>query len=168
MSWSPENNEILIRMWVEEGQTSAAIAAVLGKTRNAVMGKISTLKLQRRAKAPPHLKEPKAKKAAPEPPQPAPEPKKTKPKSEAKKPAATPSLPATEITDLAREEAKAHWLPFLAGTEATCKYVVTNEPQTMICGDISVTGKPYCEKHCAICFRENRPPVRSTPSRRWR
>jgi GcrA cell cycle regulator len=45
--WSAEEITQLVRMWVRENEKASVIAATLGRTRNAVIGKVSRLGLTR-------------------------------------------------------------------------------------------------------------------------
>jgi hypothetical protein len=48
VEWTPEETARLHQLWNEEGKTSYAIAELLGKTRNAICGKVKREKLKPR------------------------------------------------------------------------------------------------------------------------
>jgi GcrA cell cycle regulator len=156
--WTEEMLTTLGALWAE-GQTGQAIGDHIGKTRNAVLGKVAAMGLQRRNGS--KSRKPKLKlKPLQRPPKafipPAPKPMPPKPK------VIEPILIPTEKMELEPEIRKETWIPFMENPEGFCKWIVASNP-TMCCGVKSVSGRPYCEEHVRIGHKPSEPPR----SRQW-
>lgn len=142
-TWTEERVELLKRLWLE-GLSSSQIALILanGATRNAVIGKVSRLKLT-----------PRKNPAAAKP---------TKPKLP--KAAKVRSRPAPMLCGDGNTTIKAPTfienaeragrLTLLQLTEHTCKWPIGDplEAGFSFCGEHSEEGKPYCATHSRRAF----------------
>jgi GcrA cell cycle regulator len=158
--WTQERYEILTKLW-KEGQSGSQIGSVLGITRNAVMGKVAALGLQRgknkiqRSPKPPGPPGPRN--------EPAPSPVARKPIQKS----ILPVLIPTEKVDLATEEACDTWVEFGELKETHCKWIVSpsHVRPHMFCGAPRVHEKPYCGRHCDMSYVDLKPRNRGGYSR---
>ena len=154
--WSEEHLDILKAQW-EKGSTSTVIGALIGKTRNAVLGKANRLKLSPRAPSngsegrPKKERPPRIRNRAPKSDMVI-IPKKVPPKFY---PQATPltSKPPIGIMELNSNTCHA---PAGYGPDGLMVY----------CGDFTfwdarnMAYKPFCEGHCAMFYQPPRERVR--------
>lgn len=150
---SEEFTAKLLSMW-RAGKTAREIAADLGTTRNAVIGKIFRLRnrgvdLSRAVTA-----------APPKPPKPEKPAKKEKPA--APKAVWPPPLTADEKAALLAErkaklarERRARGIKFADLGARDCRYIINagRPADYLFCGDIREPGKPYCKEHSELCYR---------------
>lgn len=154
MSWPMDDIAELERMW-SEGHSATAIGVALGRSRNAILGKVHRLKLsarrvrtrkpiERRAdrlspKLSPRPKVAAKRERAVPPPPPlneAPKPPRYIPKEQLRKP-----LPGSN--------------PHAVLIETTgCKFPVGEYPFHW-CNEPKVAGKSYCAAHCAVAFQQD-------------
>lgn len=135
--WTDESVEILTDRWVR-GWSAAQIAVLLPFSRNAVIGKITRMKLTRqpgvRAKPGPEVQvKPRVKVA----PRPAPAPRE---------PSSTPTAPASAGVTLYEL------------TKTTCRWPsgFPGDDNFLFCGDPTadlIAGKPYCPFHTRMARR---------------
>lgn len=118
-------------MWVA-GCSAAVIATALHKTRSAVCGKISRLKLRSADRmASVIAKQPKQKKAPPEAPK-------------------APPMQHEPITKFAPVESAAKPVPFLQVKSFHCRAVLDERGEdglAMFCGAKKLKGSSWCAKH---------------------
>lgn len=150
---SEEFTAKLLSMW-RAGKTAREIAADLGTTRNAVIGKIFRLRnrgvdLSRAVTA-----------ALPKPPKPEKPAKKEKPA--APKAVWPPPLTTDEKAALLAErkaklarERRARGIKFADLGARDCRYIINagRPADYLFCGDIREPGKPYCKEHSELCYR---------------
>jgi GcrA cell cycle regulator len=125
LEWNADELATLHSMW-RAGETGTTIAARLGTSRSAVLGKISRIGLMRGKRAPrPVRRKP---------------PRRTKPKPKfpflKRQPPRQPSGP----------------VPFAELAEHHCRWI-PGEPHTqMYCGAAKITGSSYCATHTRIAW----------------
>jgi GcrA cell cycle regulator len=129
--WTTEQEDRL-RVLVAEGKSFSAMAAELGVTRNACIGKAHRLRLPSGPKV-----------AKPRPPPPVPWR------------AANPKPPPPAKAAKPRRSGGA--VAFMGLTDKTCRWPLFagDEPFHMkrYCGRVPVTGSPYCKTHISAAFR---------------
>lgn len=133
MGWTPETIEALNRLWAE-GKSITEIGKLIGMTRNAVVGKAHRLGLAKRPS-------PIARAAGPRPAQ---APRKVQPRAAKAVVAPAPARPAKAPV----------FRPTRIANGPACRWPI-GDPKTddfHFCGDPSIEGKPYCEKHCAMAY----------------
>ena len=145
MMWTDDEDKLLIKLWAE-GKPSTYIAPAMGKSRGAIMGRISRL---RQAGA--DLK------ARPRPPRKqriyVPKPK-TKPKPKVlefaavARPLPQPVSPFIIVSETEYGEP----CDILSLRFFSCRYIVSEKP-TMYCNQM-VHKHSYCEKHFQLCYQQ--------------
>lgn len=129
--WNDENTKAL-KIAYAEGRPSSWIAAALGCTRNAVIGKIGRLKL-----APPKIHKPRTKQED------LPPPKPFYFRSRVPLPPAAPTVNNDHLIPVERRKT------IMELTNHTCRWPV-GEPGAVdffFCGDFPVDNSPYCLEH---------------------
>lgn len=162
MSWNDEKIELLKKLWAE-GLSASAIELQLGKSRNAVIGKVHRLGLPGRdttkkfrqvqsgREAAKRHREAKRKAAA------------------AKQPTALQALFKAEpfeskpIFDVPEHERKL--LDDL--NERDCRFPYGDGPFTF-CARPKVSGLPYCRQHAQVCYQPPAPARREPAANRLR
>lgn len=157
--WSDDRVELVKKLWADGYSCSQIAMRMGGITRNAVIGKVSRLKLAPRAvtcrTVTPKKRRSRERNNF--------NPRWGKPKSLV--PIPTEPLPPPHITDIAR-------VSFMDLDEAKdCKFVC-GEPkgpyEKQFCGDQRVPGLPYCTVHAQRCYGPPTPAKRpTTPDRKW-
>ena len=184
MVWTEERVSQLTKLW-DDGLPATDIAAQMGVSRNAVIGKAHRLGLPKRtrpasvaAAARPKVETAKerARSAQPTPKPDTGEEEKTKPATGDAEQSETPEeLPVAEARSLGEIEADiiantreaeqtSPRLSLMELTGKTCKWPV-GDPATedfWFCGHPSVPGKPYCAPHNALASQ----PITSRRDRR--
>jgi GcrA cell cycle regulator len=154
MSWTPERIGNLESLWAE-GRSTAEIGRRLGVSKNAVVGKAHRLGLPGR-KSPIDAKRRQAKKDA----APAAASRTTTPRAKAAAQAApataAPTAAATKpkAAAAAPAAAAARAKPSKAHAGPSCQWPFGDPrlPGFHFCGAASVSGKPYCDEHCAAAY----------------
>jgi hypothetical protein len=124
--WTVERTNRLLQMRLE-GYPMSTIGAVLGKSRNAIAGKISRLQ-----NAGVHVNSPGHNKGCKD---------------------GKVSLPPRARLPEFRSSVKfGEPLPFLKISNDHCKYIVSTDGPAMCCGNPNRKGSPYCEGHHAACY----------------
>ena len=137
--WPPEQVETLKRL-MAEGKGPTEIAAIMGLTRNAIVGKIWRLKLGPviRVKKPP------------------------KPRVRHRGVRKPPSMPKPVPI-----EATARPISLLELTPFVCHWPLDVDNQVLYCGVECAKGKSYCPEHCARAYhrlpRNTRLPSQTVP-----
>jgi len=155
-TWSDEDITSLKEEW-QKGTTVTEIGKLIGKTRNAVIGKAFRLRLERRCSrngytipVPSQKKKAKTKRI-----------RKTKNMAIIGKKAVAPRFypMAVPITDKAP-------ITIMGLNASTCHAIVGHGPDglAVYCGDFTFADKPYCEGHCAMYYQP--PGYRSNHRRR--
>lgn len=146
-SWS-ENQTKILRDMHAAGKTAADIARAVGKTRNAVLGKVKRLGLATSR----HVYLDRLKKAARARSKEISE-KAIIRKNETKKKGAQKPSPET---DYDRVDPSTPGLIRLADLSSkTCRYPLNNAAQGeyYFCGGTPKEGRPYCSDHCAVVYQ---------------
>ncbi|MGZ0187429.1 MAG: GcrA family cell cycle regulator [Alphaproteobacteria bacterium] len=155
MSWTPERIGNLESLWAE-GHSTAEIGRRLGVSKNAVVGKAHRLGLPGR-QSPIDAKRRQAKKDA----APAATARTTTPRTKAAPqaaPAAAPTAaaakPRAAAAAPAPAAATARAKPSKPHTGPSCQWPFGDPrlPGFHFCGAASVSGKPYCDEHCAAAY----------------
>ncbi len=126
MSWTQEQVDQLARLW-GEGFSASAIGRMIGVSKNAVIGKAHRLQLTAR-----------------------PSPIKRVPASERRvtRPVVTPKpvveAPPRRAPRPVRQKANGPACLWPIGDPGDSDF--------HFCGDPSIAGKPYCEKHCDLAY----------------
>lgn len=144
--WKDEDVEKLKELW-ERGLSGSLIGNELGKTRNAVIGKANRLGLTSRALPCGHGGTPKGVRSGPL------SIKIDKPNIAMvvrRNPKVTPPKFFTERDLLSRKPP----ISIMELTSTTCHAPVGRGPDGLVtyCGDMTFSGKPFCEGHCAIFY----------------
>ena len=126
-TWSLDNIKKLIELWREH--PAGKIAALLGVTRNAVIGKANRMHLERKPNNPSKPKPVREPRFIPKPPVPPPPAPVVLPK-------APPSLGLT-IYEIADDE---------------CRYAEGDGPPFLFCGHAVAPGSSYCPYHKRLCY----------------
>ena len=146
MSWTDERVELLKKLW-SEGLSASQVAAELGPgiTRNAVIGKVHRLGLERRGRA--NVFHGNQKRSAVR------KPRVVKPTKFAL------SFNAATITKIPVASFEARLaavqplhLDLMELTEATCRYPYGDGPFTF-CGCATKNEKPYCAAHYELSYK---------------
>jgi hypothetical protein len=145
VNWPPADEEQLRQLWEVEGRSSGDIAWIMGRTRNAIIGKVVRMKLARRH----HRVQPKIK----------PFQKRTHSGDSSLariiRAKVMPLLPKPKAGDAARARGAA-WLP-LPGTtpiglldldKGKCRWPVTDDSPFLFCG--APCEGVYCDHHAAL------------------
>lgn len=160
VSWEAWQLEILRAEWTK-GSSASVIGGLIGKSRNAVLGKRYRLKLPERAprngyspgaKPWPNSVQPRA--ALPKlKPVVRPKPIPPKPVTDMKK-----AVPPKFYPDAKPIAVKAP-IGIMELRDNTCRAIVGRGPDglAVYCGDMTFAGQSYCEGHCAIYFNYDRP-----------
>jgi len=139
-NWNDEAVAILRRMWTVEGRPASAIAALLGITRNAVLGKAHRMQLLYTPKTP-----------------------KPKSKTTVKRHKRMVFKPkATETVDLPPEN-PVDPVRLMDLRHHHCRWPVAGEGADMLfCGATRLEPHAWCGKHCGLAYA--RPATRAD---RW-
>jgi GcrA cell cycle regulator len=153
---SKDYTDQLLAMW-RAGMTAREIAASLGTTRNAVIGKIFRLRSNgvdmTRVFIPPPPKPVRQRK-----------PSTLVKKVEPERPKAVWPPPLTEEQKAAliaerkaqmERERRPRGIKFAALGSRDCRYIINagRPADYLFCGDIREPGKPYCKEHADLCYR---------------
>lgn len=145
--WTEDQRDILKAEWAK-GTTCSQIGALLGKTKNSVIGQAHRMKLERRA---PYNA------SAPRKPRP---PKANKPLLPKKsggqimvtinKKAAPPKFFAAAVPLTSKPP-----ISIMGLNATTCRAIVGTGPDglAVYCGDFTFQNKAFCEGHCAMYFQ---------------
>lgn len=142
MIWTDEESNTLIQLW-REGLKGIDIAKQLGKSRGAVMGRISRLReegvdLQTRPRPP------RKKRVYPSR-------KKPKPRVLESAPVVRPIQQPVSIFTQAKDVPYGEPCDILSLRFFSCRYIVEDNP-TMYCNHM-VHKHSYCEKHFQLCYQ---------------
>jgi GcrA cell cycle regulator len=130
-SWTDERVKALKRLW-KEGVSATDVASMLGGvSRNAVIGKVHRLGLQRR-------KQTFVKKIYPK--------KITKIKSANKKREREYEAPPSPV--------EPKHIDLMELSNSTCRYPHTKDGRTTYCGHQTAEGSSYCKHHKSVCSRK--------------
>lgn len=145
MIWTDEEDKQLILMW-QTGSKGLQIADVLGKSRGAVMGRISRLRksgieLTARPRPP-------RKKRMYVPRKPKPKPKALKTAPVIRPIASAPVSPFVDTVEVPYEQP----CDILSLRFFSCRYIVQDKP-TLYCNSM-VHKHSYCEKHFELCYQK--------------
>lgn len=166
-AWKPQEDERLRELW-RDGQSCSVIGGKIGRSRNAVIGRVRRLGLSFRGYRPGGIvakrnaglvpRKPKRK------PAPAPRlaPKPLSPAAQVLKALKRDGMPIptpaeTDIPRIAFEDLEAHHCRFIALPEPAGPFV------KQFCGDRAVPGLSYCRNHAARCFSIPTPRQQSAP-----
>lgn len=146
--WTEERIQELKQLWAD-GMSGLVIANEFGISRNAVIGKVTRLKLPPRHTKVSHKPQHKRQLAGVS--------LRKKSKTPALSAHKSPSLPSTAtLPDPKTGLAKAAplGLPILDLEAHHCKWPFNfpGDKDFHFCGATRVDGKPYCEKHCAEAY----------------
>lgn len=151
-SWNAEHIEILKREWTK-GSTASEIGKMIGKTRNAVIGKAHRLGLEsrkERARVNPIPKAPKPNNTPPKPRPPI--QKKDRTEAKAKKVGGTkaPVFYAPAAPLAGREP-----ISIMELNVGNCHAIVGHGPDGLAtyCGAESFPGKSFCPSHYALYYQ---------------
>jgi GcrA cell cycle regulator len=168
-TWTEERLKLLRELF-DQGLTASMIAARIHVSRNAVIGKVHRLGLDRRGLPP----RPKATQKAARSAKPAP----ARPKvngfaavnavRRAERLKASPGLPEhSEPDPIAHDNVvpMSQRLSLLELNEATCHWPIgdPSNPEFFFCGGKALAGLPYCAGHCRRAFQPVSEPVRRRP-----
>ncbi len=130
MTWTDERVEQLVNLW-DSGKSASEIGKLLGVSKNSVVGKAHRLKLKSR-------------------PSPIRRDQSAKPKVKVVREPITTPQPV--LQPVQRERPRP--LPRRAGSGPGCLWPQGDpgDPGFHFCGAESVSGKPYCEEHCARAY----------------
>lgn len=128
--WTPEKEKILKSMWAA-GNSARDIGAVVGATRNAVLGKVHRMKLPT----------PKTDKTKHTP----------KPKPKAKRAAQAPSVAVKEEADKVYTAVREAVMSLGKG-ECRWPYGAPHEGKMAFCKEPVYESYSYCLKHCYNAF----------------
>ena len=133
MSWTEERIQELRDLW-QAGHSASQIGAMMGVSKNAVVGKAHRLKLPAR---------PSPIRAQGSKPRPAPKPRTPRPVA-LRRPAPAPEAPPR----IAPRPVRAH------GGTKECLWPIGDpgDVDFHFCGADPVPGRPYCEAHCAKAY----------------
>jgi GcrA cell cycle regulator len=133
MPWTTENMETLRQMWAD-GASASKIGEVVGKTRNAVIGKVHRLKLTPRQRTS--------------------SVKHDKPRTRSRK-ARPPTLP-TRPLPTSPTVVSEYPVSLMELRPRHCRFPLWNatEHTGLFCGDPATVG-PYCQEHARACFTSN-------------
>ena len=135
--WHDETKVDLARKLFAEGKSAGAAAAIIGITRNAMIGKWHRMGLLRGYKRPRYIEERRTR---------GPQIKPTKPQRAKPKlpPLSVEELPPPAITDIAR-------VSLMDLERFHCRWPV-GEPTAGFCGCKPIEGLPYCEPHARRAY----------------
>ena len=135
MTWTPQRTETLKRMWAD-GASCADIGRVVGKSRNAISGKIHRLGLSGRFTPSFPVKDKTRVSRRTEQPHSAKKGKKAARVAKTPKPAPVDATEAIAFDDL---------------QENQCRYFI-GDGHTHCCGKPTKDGSSYCEHHHAVVW----------------
>lgn len=144
VDWTDQENADLQRM-ADRGFSASRIAAALGKTRNAVVGRCHRKGVQLHGNS----VDEKVRRVAPAPPPPQPAPVAL---SQVVRQGAL--VPSPQVRILEGEPAPAGTVTFAELEDWHCKWPF-GDPSTstlVYCGRPRIPGEPYCEAHVADAF----------------
>ncbi len=152
--WTDSEINELKNLWTK-GLSGSQIAAVLGKSRNSIIGKAHRLKLEYRGNRPPPGQVPK--------------PKQHKKRIRTKRPVTSMLTKYTKSTPPVFYPASQPVAPrppisIMELDDSRCREIVGrgNDGLAVYCGDMTFSGKPYCAAHCAMNYQ----PADHRPRRR--
>ncbi len=140
--WTEEQIEQATEMWANK-ESAQAIADAIGKSRNAVIGKMNRMNIKRRGLDSPS--DPDDRDGSPG-------------ESEAgPAPADSRTTPSTDVVnpDVLFAQLKDQRLPLMYLTSRTCRWPI-GDPSTKnfwFCGKQSAIDKPYCAEHSELAFQ---------------
>ena len=144
-SWTEEEINILRDRWAKNSSAST-IANLIGKSRNAVLGKAHRLKLEYHGPI-------KSNRTPNFPKIPKPKPKRGRLSNTAEDMATKKKIPPRFY---AEPKPLTGQPPIALGelTSCTCRAIVGNDQYgiAVYCGDTTFSGKPFCEGHCAMYY----------------
>jgi hypothetical protein len=147
--WSEEHINLLIEKW-DTGLTGTEIGILIGKSRNAIIGKAYRLKLKRRAPSGNRL--PRRDPNIPKPPR-----KRWRPKfEEVTEMVLTPKKAVPpRFYPAATPIARGQPISIMALNSSTCHAIVGRgaDGLAVYCGDFTFLDKPYCEGHYAMYYQ---------------
>ena len=140
--WTAEEAEAAISLWKAGILSAREIGAVIGKTRNSIIGYMHRYQIERDGPAP------KPKKAFGPPKPRAPRKSRAKGKS-----APPPPLPPGE------KPAPAHGIAMIDLREHHCRWPLGKglDLPKFYCGQAKLSGRSYCPVHCKLAYTALRP-----------
>lgn len=139
LMWNSQNEALAARMW-QDGYSYSDIARRVGKSRNAIIGKLHRMGLNHanREESSRRAQERERARAARER------------VRGAAKPESAPRPPRTSArAKAAIQPAKPGGIPLEALTDTTCRWPITEVTPHRFCGCEAVNG-PYCEAHTKL------------------
>jgi GcrA cell cycle regulator len=161
-AWDQWQVDMLLEEW-PKGTSTRIIGGLIGKTKNAVVGKVHRLKLPNRAArngyhtgAMPKDKVQAVAAIPTEKPVAAPKPPVVKEMIKLKKPTAPKFFPQAGPISAKPP------IGIMELNNNTCKAIVGHGHNglAVYCGDMTFAGKPYCASHCAIYYNYEHKPRR--------
>ena len=144
--WTPEREADLLRLRAA-GLTRPQIAARMGLSLNAIIGKLFRLERNEWRRVNGDMPKPKAEKRPPKP------RRATTYRTNARVFGAEPAPPATGKQKQPPKQGLCR-LTDTPGRER-CRFPIghPDQPDFRFCGDRAEAGKPYCANHCAVCYQ---------------
>jgi GcrA cell cycle regulator len=129
MDWTTSEDELVIKLWTD-GKSSSQIAAVIGRSRNSVIGRVSRLRgegkpLQVRGRVLPPVRKPRV----------------------------TPSKPTLVVTPVGKTKASPA-VGSLVQSLLNLRHDQCRWPlDGVFCDEVREEGRPYCAHHRKMSFR---------------
>jgi GcrA cell cycle regulator len=159
--WTLERSALLRRLWNDEGLSGGEIAERMGLSRNAVIGRVHRMGLQKRNDRKANAQKANVTKRS-----------KRLTRRELTHKVSSMTLPAAPVAPVDAGEWKEVHVNFEPRglisiwdlKEHHCRWPYDNEPMTTYCGHDRLPGKPYCKKHFETGMEPKCPLTRLHPS----
>lgn len=144
MTWSEEREARLRELWPDPDLSCAAIGAELGVSRSAVIGKANRLGLGPKPSHSPHTAKP-------------PRIRKPKPSTLGNVWGPFPRLKPEPFIPRVIEAPPSRGKSILRLARNDCRWATHEDEKTgqhRFCGHPRANGKPYCEAHCLLAYKQ--------------